>query len=305
MERVYVMLSAYNGEAYIEQQMDSILNQQGVEVKLLVRDDGSTDNTIRILRTYEKQYANISLSEGENLGYIRSFLWLVSQCPAEKGAFYAFSDQDDIWDVDKLQAAVLKIKETKKQGAVLYYSDLEVVDQDGKFIRRANSWEGKITKYMISVFIGIRGCTMVYNDELQKMLRAAPPKDVFGHDTYIALTAFWLGTVIYDQTPYIRYRQTGKNLSVTGVSGWDHLKKNFIYLRRRLTVRSHMHERNAKELLSHYGSENYAALKDLYLVANYRKSLAARMKLLFSGKFKAFSIPIRLFNDLMIVIGKL
>lgn len=305
MERVYVMLSAYNGKKYIEQQIESILKQKDVEIRLLIRDDGSVDGTVELLRKYERRYNNITLYEGENMGYIRSFLWLVSRCPVEEEAFYAFSDQDDIWDEDKLVTAVSKIREIKDQGAVLYYSDLKVVDGEGNFIRKANSWEGTIDKYMISVFIGIRGCTMVYNGKLQRMLADRKISEVSGHDTYIALVAFWLGTVVYDEIPHINYRQTGENLSITGISKWDHLKKNFIYLKRRVTVRKNMHEKNAKELLRQYGKEYAGELKELTMVADYRKNLQARMKLLFCRKFKGFSIMIRLFNDLLIVIGKL
>lgn len=305
MERVYVMLSSYNGEKYIEQQIESILKQKEVEVRLLIRDDGSTDRTVEIIRQYEKQWKNISVYEGKNLGYINSFLWLVSKCPVEENSFFAFSDQDDIWDEDKLIVAVKKIMETKEEGAVLYYSDLKVVDSEGNFIRLANSWEGSIDKYMISVFIGIRGCTMVYNGKLQKILSGREISEVSGHDTYIALVAFWLGAVVYDETPHINYRQTGENLSITGVSKWDHLKKNFIYLKRRVTFRANMHEKNAKELLRHYGGENTEKLEELAMVADYKKSVSAAIRLLICKKFKRFSFAIRIFNDLLIIMGKL
>lgn len=305
MKCVYVMLSTYNGEQYIEQQIDSILSQKEVAVQLLIRDDGSTDGTIEILRKYEQQRENIVLYEGENIGYIRSFLWLVSQCPIEEEAYYAFSDQDDIWDEDKLSASIAKIKGEKAQGAVLYYSDLKVVDKEGNYIRRANNWEGRITKYMISVFIGIRGCTMVYNGELQKLLCIDPIEEVSGHDTYIALVAFWLGKVVYDEIPHINYRQTGANLSITGLSKWDCLKKNFVFFKRRMTSRGNIHEKNAKELLRHYGREKAEKLEDLVMVADYKKNFTARMQLLFCSKYKEFSLPIRLFNDFMIIFGKL
>lgn len=305
MKRVYVMLSTYNGEKYLAQQLESILKQRNVEVELVIRDDGSTDRTIEIIQDYQIRYHNIILYQGDNIGYVKSFMWLVTHCGYEEHAYYAFSDQDDIWDCSKLEAAVTKIEGVESDQSVLYYSNLKVVDKNGKFIRLANSWEGRIDKYMISMFIGIRGCTMVYNSTLQNLLKDCEISDISGHDTYIALTAFWLGKVIYDETPYINYRQTGENLSITGVSKYDRIKKNFVYLKKRFTVRKSIHEKNAKEVLLHYGDVFEDQLKELRIVADYKKSWRTRMQLLFCNKFKEFSVQIRIFNDLLIIAGKL
>ena len=180
------------------------------------------------------------------------------------------------------------------------------MDQDENFIRMANSWEGTIDKYMLSVFIGIRGCTMVFNEVLQRMLVPYEITAISGHDTYVALIAFWLGQVVYDPQAYIHYRQTGSNLSITGTSQWDKLKKNFLYVHKRLTVRKCIHEKNARELISHYYAGHEAELRELLTVAEYKRNPASRFRLLFSRKFKhGFSLMIRLFNDLFILLGKL
>ncbi len=305
MKKVHVLLSTYNGETYLRRQVDSILAQKDVEVVLHVRDDGSSDHTKEILKEYQHQHANVILYEGENVGYIRSFLWLVRNCGHEEGAFYAFSDQDDVWDEDKLISAVRMLEPLDATKPLAYYSDLKVVDQDEKFIRLANSWEGTIDKYKLAVFIGIRGCTMVFNDVLHAMLEPYEITAISGHDTYVALIAFWLGEMVYDPVPHINYRQTGSNLSITGTSRWDKLMKNFLYVKKRLTVRANIHEKNAKELLSHYDAGHEAQLADLHMVADYKKNIASRFKLLCSRKYKNFSLMIRLFNDLFIVLGKL
>lgn len=305
MDRVYVLLSTYNGEKYLKRQLDSILGQQGVDVRLWVRDDGSKDGTTAILREYQSRYDNITLFEEKNVGYIKSFMWLVNRVDNEKAAFYAFSDQDDVWDPQKLSAGVEMLKKLDASKPLAYYSDLKVVDQDEHFIRRANVWEGRIDKYMLSVFIGIRGCTMVFNDVLHAMLKPYEIQDISGHDTYVALIAFWLGQMVYDENAYINYRQTGSNLSITGTSSWDKLKKNFVYVKKRLTVRSNIHEKNARELMSHYWQDHADQLRELRAVSDYKKSLGSRVSLLFNRKFKNFSLPIRLFNDLFIVLGKL
>lgn len=305
MDRVYVFMSTYNGEYFLSEQLDSILNQENVEVKLLVRDDGSSDNTWKILTDYSKKYGNITLYKGENIGYIKSFMWLVENTKPETGVYYAFSDQDDVWDKEKLFRAIsmLRTKDSKKP--LLYYSDLKVVDKNLKYIKNANSWEGTINKYKIAVFIGIRGCTMVYNNILQELLFGHNIESISGHDTYIALIAFWIGDVVYDENAWINYRQTGENLSITGVSGFDRLKKNLLYIYKRLNVRKCIHEKNAKEVMKQYGGEFSAELHELEEVAFYKTSIKRRLKLLFNNKYKDFSVAINLFNDFFIVAGKL
>ena len=230
-------------------------------------------------------------------------MWLVKKVGAEKDTYYAFSDQDDIWDNQKLKAAVDMINKEKKDIPVMYYSDLNVVDKDGSFIRKANTWEGSIDKYKISVFIGIRGCTMVYNYHLQALLQKYSPRKISGHDTYIALLAFWAGHVVYDSNAYIDYRQTGENLSITGKSSFDRLKKNFLYVKKRLTVRANIHENNAKEIIKGY--ENIIDVENLKAVAFYRNSLSSKIKLLKKKEYFHFSFLINLFNLLFIIIGKL
>ena len=304
MKKVYVLMSTYNGEEYLSEQVDSILNQTGVDVELWIRDDGSSDNTLNMLHQYKNEHENVVVFEGENLGYIKSFMWLINNCNYEKDAYYAFSDQDDIWDPEKMVSAVNKLEALDDSKPNMYYSDLKVVDKDGEFIRLANSWEGTIDKYKLSVFIGIRGCTMVFNDVLFELLKPYKINDISGHDTYIALIAYWLGNVVYDSNPYINYRQTGNNLSITGTSSVDKLKKNLIYFKKRLTIRKSIHEKNAKELMSHYYSSYPDELEELKEISEYRRGMN-RFKLLFNRKYKKFSLPIRVFNDIFILIGKL
>lgn len=305
MEKVFVLLSTYNGEKFLSRQLDSILGQSGVDVHLMVRDDGSTDNTVALLKRYARENSNMSVFLGENVGYIKSFMWLVNNCPCVSKAYYAFSDQDDFWLPEKLLSAVEMLQQTDSSLPACYYSDLDVVDAEENFIRKANAWEGKIDKYMLSVFIGIRGCTMVYNDALQRLLAPIQVGEISGHDTYVALVAFWLGTVVYDNRSYILYRQTGSNLSITSTNPLDHLLKNFDYLSRRLGPRSNIHEKNAREVLRNYEAVYPDKLAELRAVALYRESLGKRFHLIIDSKFKSFSPIIRLFNDVLILLGKL
>ena len=89
-------MSTYNGEKYIKTQIDSILEQDYREIFLAIRDDGSTDHTVEILKQYEEKYKNISVKQEENVGVIKSFFELVQNAD-ENSDYYAFSDQDDKW----------------------------------------------------------------------------------------------------------------------------------------------------------------------------------------------------------------
>ena len=100
---VIVVMSTYNGEKHLREQIDSILAQDRQPVSLLVRDDGSTDGTVQILEEYEKQGA-LELIRGENLGVVGSFISLIARV-ADSADYIALSDQDDVWHADKLSRA--------------------------------------------------------------------------------------------------------------------------------------------------------------------------------------------------------
>ena len=90
MDTVVVMLSTYNGEQFLREQLDSIYSQKKVQVKLVVRDDGSSDGTIDILKEYKVRYPDMELHMGANVGYIRSFMWLVQYCTKYTDCYYSF-----------------------------------------------------------------------------------------------------------------------------------------------------------------------------------------------------------------------
>ena len=108
MEKILVMMSTYNGEKYIREQIDSILHQKDVKVDIVVRDDGSKDNTQNILKNYSSKYKNIKWSQGDNVGPCKSFLELLYS--SGEYEYYAFADQDDYWYPNKLKAATEKMK---------------------------------------------------------------------------------------------------------------------------------------------------------------------------------------------------
>ena len=127
MKIVCVLLSTYNGEKYLKEQLDSVLNQKDITLNFLVRDDGSTDSTIDILKQYEKE-GKIKLIVGKNIGYKKSFYELAKLAPLSD--YYAFCDQDDVWDDDKLITAVNMLERENNSIPLLYFSALRVVNNN-------------------------------------------------------------------------------------------------------------------------------------------------------------------------------
>lgn len=125
---IAVIMSTYNGEKYLREQLDSILNQKDVNLDLYVRDDGSVDGTAEILNQYSKRYPQVHVELAANAGVGNSFMNCLYSVPGEY-QYYGFADQDDIWLQDKCIAGISALKRT---GKALYSSNQECVDSDGK-----------------------------------------------------------------------------------------------------------------------------------------------------------------------------
>lgn len=130
MDKVTVLMSTYNGIDYLDKQMTSILNQDGVDVRLVVRDDGSSDGTQEKITQYEK-YSNVETYLETNIGWRNSFKRLLNELSGDSD-YYAFADQDDVWESNKLYEA---IKCLKNNNSVLYMSNMKVVNNQLEFIK--------------------------------------------------------------------------------------------------------------------------------------------------------------------------
>ena len=168
MKSVQVLMSTYNGEKYLKEQIESVIAQTGVEVHLLIRDDGSKDGTLEIL----DQYKDIEIVKAQNVGATRSFLELIKI--AGNYDYYAFADQDDVWDTDKLAIAVGKM--AKFEGPVIYSGNTRLVDENLSFIR--NETLRPVTTLGSAIVKNYAtGCTVVLNSELMKYLKVYTPKN--------------------------------------------------------------------------------------------------------------------------------
>ena len=209
MEKVIVLMSTYNGEEYLREQLESILTQDGVEVSVIVRDDGSTDQTISILQEYEKK-GFLKFYTGENLKPAKSFMDLIYNAPSAK--YYALCDQDDVWIQGKLKAAVEFLKICNKPA--LYYHGMNLVDEKlNKYDYYFRDQE-KAESLEFSCLYGdeIAGCTMVFNNQLMDAIREYKPAFITMHDGWIHRVCLCIHGCIYgDKTAYINYRQHCNN----------------------------------------------------------------------------------------------
>ena len=211
MEKVCVLMSTYNGEKFIEEQLDSVLAQKDCVVRLLVRDDGSSDGTTQILDKYKSE-GKLDWYTGKNLKPSLSFLDLLYQ--AQDCDYYAFCDQDDIWDNDKLVSAVEKLRIYGDKPA-FYHSNAKLADSQGKDSGRPlHNSDPKLNLFSVGLSGGILGCTMVFNRALRELIVSAKaPEKTIMHDFYVGLVCLACGgTGVYDNTAHIRYRQHGGNV---------------------------------------------------------------------------------------------
>lgn len=215
MKCVQVLMSTYNGSLYLRQQIESILSQQGVSLSLLIRDDGSSDRTLAMLREYEKKHKNISVYAGNRKtrkGAAGSFFELLQHADASVD-YFAFADQDDVWKPNKLLRAVCVLeKEESGDQPLLYAGKVIYASQDLSSQQIVSYKISKSPAFGNALMENIcMGCTEVFNRQLLTLVREHLPASGMMHDWWMYLTAAYFGKVIYDQRACLLYRQHGNN----------------------------------------------------------------------------------------------
>ena len=215
-EKVDILLATYNGEKYLKELIDSILNQTYKNIKLIISDDCSKDSTRKILEEYEKQDERVEVYyQPQNLGYVKNFEFLLKQV---KSNLYMLADQDDVWLPEKIEKSVETLK---RENADLVFGDLEVVDKDLKTIYPSfNDFmllSRKIKKYIKSYKLNylyncVTGCTVIAKSKfISKLLPIPANSKYFIHDHWLGIMMSIYGKVAYMPEKYIKYRQHGNN----------------------------------------------------------------------------------------------
>lgn len=207
IKSISVAIATYNGEKYLEEQLDSILNQTLQPTEIIIVDDASKDSTWDILQSYANQYPIIKIFKNhQNIGATKTFEKAVN---LTSGEFIALSDQDDKWMPEKLAQLFDNIGNAK-----LIHSDAKLIDDEGKAV--SGSLLALIEYYPINSFFvrlireGVHGCCLMMRREVAKVASFIPEGFVY-HDFFYNLTAASLGEVKTLSIPLMYYRLHANN----------------------------------------------------------------------------------------------
>ncbi len=233
---IHILLSTYNGEAYLAAMLDSLLAQDFSAWKLFVRDDGSSDNTLSILQQYQATFGEkmyVHPTDGNNLGAVRSFEYLLQTYG--EGAYIMFADQDDVWLPRKLSVTWDAMQAAEKQypnRAITVFTDAYIVDKDLQssghtYFEWNKMKEPYATQFnFVSVANPAAGCTMLLNPKARALVLPFSP-NVPVHDWWIAALIAREGKLIPLVEPTLYYRQHGNNQygthEVTSAHYWNRL----------------------------------------------------------------------------------
>lgn len=214
--KVCVIMATYNGEKYLREQIDSILAQKFVDLKLHIFDDVSSDNTVSIAKEYEAKSKKVIVHVNEkNKNITYNFLdALFSFKDDDSFDYYAFANQDDYWLESKLTSAVDKIKKTGN--CTLYSSNIKLVNDELVPIGREMLDERYMPSHYDILHKNIvMGCTIVIDKEFKNLATKYYPENIYLYDYWLALIShFTKGAhYVYDNCPYwILFRQHSENV---------------------------------------------------------------------------------------------
>lgn len=213
MPRISVLMSTYNGERFLRAQLDSLLLHRDSDLRLHVRDDGSSDGTTDIVRWYMTRCNAISLEAGANIGPAQSFLRLLQAAQPEQDA-YLFCDQDDVWNPEKIPVALAALRTISPGVPAMYFSRVAYIDAAGAYlgVSRTPRSLGLGNALVENV---AQGCTIALNSTARDLICQARPEHLIMHDWWCYLVLSVFGRLVFDPVPRIGYRLHGTNATVT------------------------------------------------------------------------------------------
>ena len=227
MEKIDILLATYNGSKYLHEQLDSILSQSYENINVIIRDDGSSDNTVMIIKEYEQKDNRVKLLNDNlgNLGFVRNFEELMKNSTSE---YLMFSDQDDIWYNNKVETSYKRIKAIEEKNGkscpILVHTNSKIMNYETRTKSLFISDCAKNSSFENSFFnFFVQGSTMLINGSLKR--EALPfSKEVYLHDRYLHLIAEFIGVRAYIDMPTMDYRQHSNNEIWSRVNIIDKIK---------------------------------------------------------------------------------
>lgn len=220
---ITVALATFNGEKYLEEQLESILSQTLKPAAVVLSDDGSTDGTGRLLTRYHELGLIRLHTNAHRLGLVANFRQAVALAPP--GHYIALSDQDDIWHPDKLEKCATLLQRVADDALpCLVHSDLRYIDEHGSLLNpsfRQELGQHRYRQNLETLVFGnfVNGCTTLFNPRLRQLLMDMPAQTALNHDGWMALLAFTFGHTGYLQEALVDYRRHSTNASIAEGTG--------------------------------------------------------------------------------------
>lgn len=284
MKRVQVLLSSYNGERYISEQIESIMKQNYSEINVLIRDDGSTDETIEKIQQLQNKYiGKIELIQGTNIGVVGSFFELLFMSDPYAD-YYCFCDQDDVWFDHKVETAVSRLDNDVHSGEpAMVFTSTQLTDGE---LNSRGLWPKSPRKepsfYNALIQNIAVGATITFNKKTRNLFLKNEQPDrskVLMHDWWFYLLVSAFGKVIYEDRVSMMYRQHGNNVVGGSNSLIKKLSNKFNSFRKHFG--KHMLYHQALEFERVYGNNlSLEKKEELVLFLEQRIRIIDRIKFL-------------------------
>ena len=224
-KKIAVLICTFNGSKFLRKQLDSIISQSWQDWEIFASDDGSTDDTLAILKEYQTRLGQnkLHIVKGPGKGFAWNFLSLLDVC-GDGFDYYAFSDQDDEWLPDKLARAMAKLADLEKDnpdgpalhcGRTMLVNDCDECIGYSPLFQKAPSFRNALIQSIAG------GNTMMFNRAARNIINLTPRgHKIISHDWWIyILISGCNGAIIYDEIPTIKYRQHTNNIIGSNL-GW-------------------------------------------------------------------------------------
>ncbi len=217
---IVILMAAYNGEKYVAEQIESILNQTYKEWVLIIRDDNSTDNTPQIIKKYAMQNKQVVIIEDElgNLGPLLNFNQLMKHAISINAPYIMFSDQDDLWFPNKIYESYQAIKHYEKSNGkecpILVYTNYCLSNRQLPLKNKVYAFQNvDNSPNQLLVQNWILGCTMIFNAQLLNIAMEVPYQAI-NHDNWVAIIASLTGKIGYLNVVTLSHRLHSENFTI-------------------------------------------------------------------------------------------
>ena len=288
MPSLAILLCTYNGARFLPAQLASLATQSFTDWRLFVSDDGSGDDTLAIVADHKDRLgvAPVDVRNGPRQGFVKNFLSLACD-PALAFDYYAFCDQDDVWEPEKLARAVERLSSRPPDVPAMYCSRTMLIDQEGRTLGYSRAYRRKPSFRNALVQSLASGNTIVLNEAARRLLMVCgSDAKVPSHDwwSYLLISSAG-GEVYYDQVPQVQYRMHGENVIGTNTGLRNRIRRLYMLSRGRFARWSEMHVAALAPFRSHMTPEN-RALFDLFRASRRRGFFGRQIGFLHSGVYR-------------------